>query len=79
MLLIMMVISSVLFATLSMGGDFLKFQGVLRFALQILSVDNLKGFKTQSTTKNLHQKRKERSGPTMCLLISAFFEFQASV
>jgi hypothetical protein len=42
-----------------MGFDFSKFQGVLRFALQILPADNLKGFKTQPTTKSQHQKHKE--------------------
>jgi hypothetical protein len=35
-----------------MGNDFSKFQGMLRFALQILPADNLKGFKTQPTTKS---------------------------
>jgi hypothetical protein len=34
-----------------MGADFSKFQGVLRFALQILPAENLKGFKMQPTTE----------------------------
>jgi predicted GIY-YIG superfamily endonuclease len=45
----------------SMGADFTKFQGVLRFALQILPADNLKGFKMQPTTKSWHQKHKEQT------------------
>jgi hypothetical protein len=40
------------------GADFSKFQGMLRFALQILA-DNLKGFKTQLTAKCQHQEHKE--------------------
>jgi hypothetical protein len=44
-----------------MGINFPKFQEVLKFALQILSTDDLKGFKTQPTTKSQHQKYKERT------------------
>jgi hypothetical protein len=43
------------------GADFSNFQGVFRFALQILPADNLKGFKTHPKTKSRHQKHKERT------------------
>jgi hypothetical protein len=44
-----------------MGTNFSKLQGVLSFVLQVLPADNLKGFKTQSTTKSRHQKYKEQT------------------
>jgi hypothetical protein len=47
-----------------MGAGFSKFQGVLRFALQILTADSLKGLKTQPTTLSRHQKHDERT--TVC-------------
>jgi hypothetical protein len=44
------------------GTDFSKFQGVLKFALQILLADNLKGLKTQPTTKSRHQETQGTNG-----------------
>jgi hypothetical protein len=51
-----------------------KFQKMLRFALQILTVDNLYEFKTQPTTKSPH--KKHRSGTIVPSLASAALEFQ---
>jgi hypothetical protein len=39
----------------TMGADFSKFQRVLRFRLQILPADNLKGLRTQPSTGNRRQ------------------------
>jgi hypothetical protein len=64
---------------LTMGADFSKFQGVLRFVSQILPAENLKGFKTQPTTKSRNQNtRNERNGTTVCSLTSAALELQES-
>jgi hypothetical protein len=44
-----------------MGTDFLKFQVMLRFALKILLVGNLKKFKIQLVTQCWHQERMEKN------------------
>jgi hypothetical protein len=51
----------------------LKLQGVIRFALQILPADNLKGFKTQPKTKESASKTQGTNGME---LASATPEFQ---
>jgi hypothetical protein len=51
------------------------FGGVLRFALQFLPADNLKGFKMQPTTKSQYQGNKEQGGTTVCSFTSAALEF----
>jgi hypothetical protein len=62
---------------MSMGADFSELQGVLRFVLQILPADNLRGFKTHS--KSRHQNiGNEESGTTVCSLTAATPKFQES-
>jgi hypothetical protein len=49
---------------------------MLRFALQILPVDSLKGFKTADDKESASKHKEERSGNTACLvIIHSFIHF----
>jgi hypothetical protein len=62
-----------------MGADFSKFQGVLRFALQILLADNLKDSKCSwRQGDGTKDTRNEQSGTKVCSLVSVAVEFQES-
>jgi hypothetical protein len=43
-----------------MGADFSEFHAVIIFALQILTLVNLKGFKMQLTKRSQHQNHMEK-------------------
>jgi hypothetical protein len=62
----------------TMGANFTKVQSVLSSVLQIVPTDNIKGLKTQPTTKGWHQKEKECSDTIVCSLSSSPVEFQES-
>lgn len=52
-----------IFSTGAMGTDFYKLQGVLRFALEFLAADNLKGFKMQPATNERSRTQCNRVEP----------------